>query len=294
MMLEMMNEIKDMGNDLRDLAEKQENIPENLKNAISKAGKTADPIYDQSPEAVFNAFIVVENEAKYANNKEIADWASENKTVLKDKIVEARKNGILTDEPLTVQLKSENRKGRQHIDDAIIIFDGAMSGEKTPEEKNLIDTAKKLSVAQHQLGAMDKDLNDPLYFKMSQEVIKLGNDTSKAAMGYINKNGFEAGTAAQKVAMVGAMDLFREAEMVKVGLKKEAIVNMVEKHRQAENQATKSEKTKKDVKNMSFDALSNQMAPAEKAKHKANTHRAARTKDNFMSKDPLHRDRGMV
>ena len=295
MMLEMMNEIKDMGNELRDLAQKQENIPENLQKAISKAGKTADPLYDQSPEAVISAFIVVENEARNANNKEIADFAGEKKSALQDKIVEARRNGILTDEALTVQLKSQNRKGRQNIDDAIIIFDGAMTGangERTPEAQNLIDTAKKLSVAQHQLGALDKNINDPMYFKQSQEVIKLSGETSKAAMDYVKKNGMNPTSMSEKVAMVGAMDLFRESEMVKVGLKKEAIMNMAEKRMQAEN--TKGEKTNKDVKNMSFDDLNNQVAPAEKAKAKASTKRAARTKNDFMLKDPLHRGRGMV
>ena len=224
LMRDMVTDMDGMGKELTALGKKQRNLPAGLKTAIKNAAAAGSPTMPQSPEAFSRALEAVQTEAKKAGDQEISEWVKKNKAIHDNHMIAAKKKGVLTDEPLNLQRKANARGDREKLQGALELFNTKRAGifkSETTEHKNLREASEKLINAKNEFAQMRKDPSNPEWRKKAQEIMKLSDTTAKEAMKYMQAKEFSAGTGAGEKRLNGAIMLYRESQMMRVGLKKE-------------------------------------------------------------------------
>ncbi len=249
--LDMMKDMKDqfynIGQKCAEFSKSDQNMTEELRKALKKAAKTSDPGYYKNPQQFRYALVDVETRARIAGNQEIIDWVRKNRAYVENKIAEADKNGAMTDEALYTQIRVHERNGFDQLDNALTSFTTKRAfflKSETDSHKNLRENAIKLVGARNELRNMHKDMSNPAYVNKTLEVMKLADDTYKTAVKYIRKKSFSANSPAGKQRLAGAAALCREADVLRVALKKDTLAYQHYNNMKLQNQLLHEENLK--------------------------------------------------
>ena len=185
-----------------------------------------------SPDAFLKALNMVQAEAITSGNSQITEFVAKNKAYLGNRMEEAKSKGILMDESLNLQRSAIERNGKDDLDNAIRQFNTRRSsifggwrqeqGKESPEHKELREAAEKYSSLKKEL--MDKkqlEYTEPETWKqLSKDVQAQAEKVSGLARTYFTKKGLSANSPAGKARLDGSIEIFRDAEMTRIDLKR--------------------------------------------------------------------------
>ncbi len=224
-----------MGTELKDLKEKNPNIPDSLKQAADRVIEASDPKSKSAPENYLRALMSLKTEAEKAGNEALTTWADGRIHYYGNRMKAASKKGMLTDEPLEAQRSAVHCPDGSKIDTALTKFDtkrsfifggwGQEHGKETQEHKDLREAAEALIRGKQELNDIN-DKTSPIWEQKAREVMQLTEDVRNLSDVYIGKKDASPTSPAGKERLQGAKDLAKEANAYRVSLKKQISANM--------------------------------------------------------------------
>lgn len=213
-----------------------------LKDALDNTIRLCDKESQSSPKEVADSMASLkrladaETDAKIAlDGKNKADalnhhdplrkWVDANKAFFDNKIAAAERKGVLTDEAISKQQLYNSREGRINLDDALKKFNTSrLVGKETEEHRLCRESAERLKDLKSELDGIDKKKNPDEWNAKARAVMGEAKTCSDLAAEYVEaKKGFKW-TFAGRDRFKGAKDLYKEAETLRVGLKKELAI----------------------------------------------------------------------
>ncbi len=236
MMADMLKNMDDMAKDLKALTKKEKNLPEDLKDAIDKVIDAGDAKNERTPARFLSALQTLQTEATVAGRGNLMDWAAENKAYFGNRVREAESLGVLSDEALRTQRKVNERHGRESLEAALTMFNTKRSrffgagkdkklGKESPDHETARLAAENLVTAKRELAALIDQEGSEEWKKKAEEVMGLADTAARTAKIYISKKKNSANTPAGQERLAGAALLYREAEIVRVMIKKRIAAN---------------------------------------------------------------------
>ncbi|MCR4762743.1 MAG: hypothetical protein K5696_04365 [Lachnospiraceae bacterium] len=234
MMSDMVKTMGDISKELQALAKKEKNLSPALQKAINKAVSAGDPDFAKGPKSLVSALNAVQKLAAEEGREDLKNFAKNEGTHIKNRMLEAESKGILPDESLNAQIRARARNGREHLSEALTMFNTRRSkifgswnneqGKESPEHKALREATETLKSMQDELKSI-KELQKTDPGKWIEEAKKVQEQAKKVAGlagKYMREKEFSAGSKAGKQRLAGAIAIYQEAELTRVGLKQRA------------------------------------------------------------------------
>lgn len=235
--------IADFGENLKGLKSAHSSYySKELNDALDKAIKLCDKESESSPKEVADSIAALkklvdaeedalteqnskESDDAYDHLEPLSEWVDSNKDFFDNRMAAAERKGVLTDEAVSKQQLYNSREGRINLDDALKKFNTSrLVGKETEEHRLCRESAERLKNLKSELDGIDKKKNPAEWNAKARAVMGEAKICSDLAAEYVEaKKGFKW-TFAGRDRFKGAKDLYKEAEALRVGLKKELAI----------------------------------------------------------------------
>ncbi len=211
--------------------------PDTLQ-AIDKAISACDPEAHVSPQEAVKALRSLYETANPkaglfadGNDKEKHTYASHyaplvemlenNIPYFEHKMSAAEKRGVMLDESILRQQRMENRKGQSNIAEALESFNTSrLIGKESTEHRLARESAERLIMKNAVLNSIDKNADPRKWEEQARKVMEEAQIASDLSREYLMAKNYSAGTIAGGKRLTGAADLYREAELIRLNMKK--------------------------------------------------------------------------
>ena len=200
-----------------------------LQAALDRAFRAGASGFSRTPEKFQRALEKIVEEAKKSGMTDVLDWADGHANQFTRQILDAKADGVLTDESLELQIRSASRGGRDGLSEALERFnrrqakksaDATRSTGESEEHKKLREAAEKLQDLKRDMEGVDRTTDPDLWKDLAEEIEKQAMKVSEFASLYMKIKNKEDLTGAARERYNGAMDLWGESEMIRVDYRK--------------------------------------------------------------------------